>query len=400
MTVPMRPEFRSNTFLRSHMQEIINFYTPICINEAYGGYYNAFRDDGSIYDRETQHLVSTTRFIFNYCTAFEIFGRQEYLAAAQHGIDYLIVKHLDSQHGGYFWVMKNDQPSDTTKTCYGHAFVLLAFASAAKAGLIGAKERVEETYQLLETRFWNENDRVYVDEVNRDWSQVSPYRGQNANMHMTEAMLAAYEATGDEKFLDRAETLAFKVCVELADKAGGMVWEHYHEDWSIDWQYNKDDPHNLFKPYGFLPGHMTEWTKLLLLLERHRPRDWILPKAVQLYEAALARAADLEHGGLHYSFGPDGKLYDLDKYHWVHCETLAAAAGLAVRTGLKRYWQDYDRLWAYSWQHFIDHQYGCWFRVLSPDGKKHDDKKSPPGKTDYHPFGACYEILRILEHAK
>jgi mannose/cellobiose epimerase-like protein (N-acyl-D-glucosamine 2-epimerase family) len=400
MTVPATPDFRSKSFLHSHIQDILNFYHPACINEQYGGYYNCFRDDGSIYDHETQHLVSTTRFIFNYSTAFEVFGRLEYLAAAQHGFDYLIGKHLDPEYYGYFWVMENDKPSDTTKMCYGHAFVLLAFAAAAKAGIVGAKERVEETFQLLEARFWNDNDQVYCDEFTRDWSLRSPYRGQNANMHMTEAMLAAFEATGDAKFLDRAETLAFKICVTLADKAGGFVWEHYHEDWSIDWDYNKDDPNHLFKPFGFLPGHMTEWTKLLLLLDRHRPRDWIVPKATQLYEAALARCADLENGGLHYSFGPDGKLHDLDKYHWVHCETLAAAAGLAVRTGSEKYWQDYDRLWAYSWRVFVDHEYGCWFRKVTPAGQKYDDKKSPPGKTDYHPFGACYEVLRILEQPK
>ena len=26
--------------------------------------------------------------------------------------------------------------------------------------------------------------------------------------------------------------------------------------------------------------------------------------------------------------------------------------------------------------------------------RRYDDKKSPPSKTDYHPLGACYEILR------
>lgn len=390
------PDFRSPEFLRSHMREIMAFYSPNSLNEEFGGYYNGFLDDGTVYDRHTQHLVSTTRFIVNYATASLLFDREAFLPAAEHGVRYLSRTHLDPLNGGYFWVMHDDRPEDATKACYGHAFVLLAFASAAKAGIAGAREKIDETYDLLEQRFWREDDGVYVDEITADWSQVAPYRGQNANMHMTEAMLAAFEATGETRFLDRAERLAHKVCVELAAKAGGIVWEHFHEDWSIDWDYNKDDPKHLFRPYGFLPGHMTEWTKLLLVLERHRPRDWMLPKAIQLYETALARSADLANGGLHYSYGPDGTLYDLDKYHWVHCETVAAAASLAVRTGRERYWQDYDRLWAYSWRHLIDHRHGCWFRVLSPEGEKRSNEKSPPGKTDYHPFGACYEILRVI----
>jgi mannose/cellobiose epimerase-like protein (N-acyl-D-glucosamine 2-epimerase family) len=36
----------------------------------------------------------------------------------------------------------------------------------------------------------------YADEGG-GWGDLSAYRGQNANMHMTEAMLVAFEATGD-----------------------------------------------------------------------------------------------------------------------------------------------------------------------------------------------------------
>jgi mannose/cellobiose epimerase-like protein (N-acyl-D-glucosamine 2-epimerase family) len=80
----------------------------------------------------------------------------------------------------------------------------------------------------------------------------------------------------------------------------------------------------------------------------------------------------------------------------VQCETIAAAAALARRTGRERYWQDYDRLWTYGWRNMIDHEHGCWYRILDADGRKQSDIKSPAGKTDYHPFGACHEILRVL----
>ena len=399
-STPSLPDFRAPQFLRDHMRSLLDFYFPICINRDDGGYYNFYLDDGTLTDRKTQHIVSTTRFIFNFATAAELFGVDDYREAAAHGVRYLDEVHRDPTFGGYFWVMSGRTPAEPVKMAYGHAFVLLAYASAAKAGIDGAAARIAETFDLLERRFWSPEAGLYVDEISRDWREVSPYRGQNANMHMTEAMLAAYEATGEARYLDRAELLARRICVELAAGAGGVVWEHYGPDWSIDWDYNKDDPKHLFKPYGHLPGHMTEWTKLLLLLERHRPLDWLLPTAVLQYETALAKSADLEFGGMHYSYGPDGRLYDLDKYHWVHCETLAAAAGLAVRTGRERYWQDYDRLFAYSWRHLIDHRYGGWYRILDADGTKQSDLKSPPGKADYHPFGACYEILRILGEAR
>ncbi len=76
---------------------------------------------------------------------------------------------------------------------------------------------------------------------------------------------------------------------------------------------------------------------------------------------------------------------------------ITAYAGLmAKRTGDDRYWQWYERIWAYSWEHFVDHQYGAWFRILDADNRKYSDEKSPAGKVDYHTMGACYEVLNVV----
>ena len=92
--------------------------------------------------------------------------------------------------------------------------------------------------------------------------------------------------------------------------ADGLVWEHYDAQWRIDWDYHKDDPKHLFRPWGFQPGHQTEWAKLLLMLDRHRPAAWRLPRARQLFDAALATSWDRERGGMFYSYGHDRALYD------------------------------------------------------------------------------------------
>jgi mannose/cellobiose epimerase-like protein (N-acyl-D-glucosamine 2-epimerase family) len=80
----------------------------------------------------------------------------------------------------------------------------------------------------------------------------------------------------------------------------------------------------------------------------------------------------------------------------VQAESLAAAARLAVRSGEPSYWAWYDRLWAYAWQHFVDHRYGAWYRILDRRNRKYSDEKSPAGKTDYHTMGACYDVLALL----
>jgi mannose/cellobiose epimerase-like protein (N-acyl-D-glucosamine 2-epimerase family) len=212
-------------------------------------------------------------------------------------------------------------------------------------------------------------------------------------MHLCEALLAAFDATKESRYLDRAALLAEHITVRQAALANGLVWEHYKADWSVDWDYNKDDKSNIFRPWGFQPGHLTEWTKLLLQLHERRPDAGLVERARRFFDTAMHKAWDGEHGGLYYGFAPDGSICDSDKYFWVQAESLAAAARLASVTGEQRYWAAYDHLWAYAWRHFVDHEHGAWWRILSADNRKYSDEKSPAGKVDYHTMGACHDLL-------
>ena len=316
----MTPDFKDASVLRSHVQHTMDFYHPRCIDPS-GGFYHYFKDDGTVYNHADRHLVSSTRFIFNYAMAFRHFRRPEYLEGVRHGLQFLRDVHRQPAAGGYAWEIRweNDTASvvDGTNHCYGLAFVLLACAQAVMAS---------------------------VDEAR----------------------------------------------------------EHYRSDWSVDWDYHKGEKSNLFRPWGFQPGHLTEWAKLLLILERYRGQlagdgNWLAPRAQALFDAALVNAWDHEHGGIHYGFAPDGAICDADKYFWVQAESLAAAALLANRTGDAKYWDWYARLWRYSWKHFVDQRHGAWFRILTADNRKISDEKSPAGKTDYHTMGACYEVLSLLK---
>ena len=397
------PDFRSEHFLRSHIADTMAFYHPRAIDPK-GGFFHYFRDDGRVYDASHRHLVSSTRFVFNYAMAAREFGNVQYLDAARHGLRYLRNVHRDGASGGYAWTIRDGAPEDRTNHCYGVAFVLLAYSTALKAGIEEVLPWIDETWELLELRFWDAGPGLYRDEADAQWN-FSDYRGQNANMHMCEAMLAAYEATRQPRFLDRALTLADHMTRRQATKAGGLVWEHYDRDWNVDRDYHRDDPKHLFRPWGYQPGHQTEWAKLLVSLDTHlrergTPADWLVDTARQLFDVAVQRAWDAEFGGLCYGFGlgPDFAVCDDDKYFWVQAESLAAAARLADATGDPRYLDWYDRLWAYSWRHFVDHEHGAWYRILDRQNRKYSDEKSPAGKTDYHTMGACHDVLAVLRH--
>ncbi len=407
------PDFRSPAFLRAHIAHTMAFYHPRCIDPA-GGFFHYFKDDGTVYDASHRHLVSSTRFVFDYAMAYRATGNPEYLEALHHGLRYLRDRHRNPATGGYAWTLRDGAVEDDMNHCYGVAFVLLAYSHALMAGVEEARGWMDETWSLLEQRYWEAGFGLYKDEADAQWN-FTGYRGQNANMHMCEAMLAAFEASGERRYLDRALTLADNMTRRQAAMAGGLVWEHYDRDWNIDWHYHLDDPKHLFRPWGFQPGHQTEWAKLLLILDRHLGIDWLVPTARHLFDAALAHSWDAVRGGMYYGFAPESRrqpgmqgapigqyegagmfVCDDDKYFWVQAESLAAAALLAARTGDAKYWDWYDKLWAYSWTHLVDHEHGAWFRILDADNRKYSDEKSPAGKVDYHTMGACYETLNVL----
>jgi len=130
------------------------FYHPRAIDPR-GGFFHYFKDDGSIYDAGHRHLVSSTRLVFNYAMAWREFKLPEYYAAMLHGLHYLRQTHRNPQTGGYAWTLREGQVEDATNHCYGVAFVLLAYSCGLKAGLEDARAWMDETWQLLEQRFWD-----------------------------------------------------------------------------------------------------------------------------------------------------------------------------------------------------------------------------------------------------
>lgn len=388
------PDFESCDFLEQHIQSTLAFYEPRVFSPE-GGFYGCFLNDGECYDPHVRQLVASCRYVLNYATAYRLYGQPQYLEWAQWGMDYLTQVHKQP-NGAYAWQLEKGVITDSRIMAYGHAFVLLAAATCLKAGLKDAEATLHETFDFLEIHFWDEAAGAYNDERDLSLKTLSPYRGQNANMHMCEALLAAWQASRDLKFLNRAERLANHFAFDLAAQSDGQIWEHYDADWNVDLAFNIDKPNDRYKPWGFQPGHQTEWAKLLLILDTERPDPKWLPKAKTLYDQAIKTGWDDDFGGLVYGVAPNGKFCASEKYFWVQSESFATSWRLFCATGDEKYRDDYHRIWQWSWTHMIDHDHGAWFRVCNRDGSVVDNKKSPLGKTDYHTMGACWDVLNVM----
>jgi mannose/cellobiose epimerase-like protein (N-acyl-D-glucosamine 2-epimerase family) len=388
--------FERREWLSDRLGRILEFYYPEAIDDDRGGYIAQFDEEtGEIYDADSKHLVATCRYVVNFCVGARYDPAGPWLDAAAHGVRFLRNAHYDPETGGYHWLLEGREPVERRRVCYGHAFVLLAYARAAEAGIADADAYLEETYDLLMDRFWEPEYGLCKSEYDAGFERASEYRGQNANMHACEAMLAAYEATGDGRYLDRAREIAHALTVELAADHDGLLWEHYTDDWSHDLEYNRDKPDDLFRPWGYQPGHHIEWAKLLAVLDRYADTDWALGRAEELFEVAIEGGWDDEHGGFVYSFDFEADPIVDDKYGWPVAEGIGAAAALYERTEDTRYREWYNDLWEYLQGRLVAPG-GNVYTKLTVDGDPYSTDDGPGTEPGYHPIGACFEGLRSL----
>ena len=291
-----------------------------------------------------------------HCFALgSLLGRPGCGLLVEHGLRGLRERFRDARYGGWYAAVGpsrpdgTDTPADPRKQAYGHAFVLLAACTAAQAGH-DTHDLIQEASDVIAARMLDRPHGLYLEEWDRGWAVCSDYRGQNANMHLAEAFLAAADATGDEGYAGRAARIAERIVGEFAAADGWRVPEHYDSAWRPVPDFNADRPRDLFRPYGTIPGHSLEWARLLIQMHERPGMQgaWMPGAAVDLFGRAVADAWDDQRTGFAYTLGADGAVSVADRFHWVIAEAIGAAAYLHAATGDASYDRWYQRFWDHA----------------------------------------------------
>jgi sulfoquinovose isomerase len=335
---------------------------------------------------EVFQLHDTTRMVHVLSLATQL-GIPGLADGIDQGVRFLWSHHRDAAHGGYFWGVTAEAPARDDKLAYGHAFVLLAAASALRAGHPDAGTLLNDVTEVIEARFWDPAHGAMREEYHADWSEIGPYRGQNSNMHMTEALMAAFEATGTRHYLDKAVRIADLVINRAARAQGWRVAEHFDTGWRVDLDYSGDP---MFRPAGITPGHALEWARLLVQLHdlEGKGSGWMIEAAKGLFAEAVAHGWDSARGGFLYTLGWDNAPLQPLRLWWPNAEAIGAAATLYKHDSdaLALAW--YGKVWDVVAGHFIDHARGGWFPEL--DAANRPTEVIFAGKPDiYHAFQAC-----------
>ena len=370
-------------WLKARAEDLFDLFQNNAVNPK-GGFHDldaAGRPYGNI-----RHIHQTARMVHCFAIAAKL-GRPGAELIVDHGMRYLWEGHRDRRYGGYCWSLDDEGFKDDTKQAYGHAFVLLAAADACLIGHPLAKEMLADVTGIIDTRFWDAHYGAVSEEHARNWAKISDYRGQNSNMHLTEALMVAFEATRDTAYLDKAKSIAQLIIRRHAASLDWVVAEHFDEQWKIDKGYKGSD---MFRPAGTTPGHWLEWARLLaqLWVLDNRREPWMIDGAEKLFRSAVTRGWDEKNGGFYYTLDFANNPVLAHKIWWPATEAIGAAAFLNALKPNRFYEDWYRKVWDFSALHFIDPATGGWFPELGDSLRPVD--RFFTGKPDiYHALQAC-----------
>lgn len=274
---------------------------------------------------------------------------------------------------------------DATSDAYDLAFVL--FAHSWRFRLTGEASVLAGALEMLDVL-----DRDLATPNRLGWLAAAQDQGprqQNPHMHLLEAALDLWDATGHARFADFAHKIIdlFERHI-LAERA--VLFELFDEAW---------EPLRMPQDRYVEPGHMLEWVWILLRAQRLLKRD-LATQATRLYSYALRYGADAHTGLIYDRIDEQGRPLSRDHRSWPQTEALKAHLAMKAVLG-----QDLgkdqdteaeivgavDRIF----RHYLDCEpYGTWI-----DHRRHD--LSPkvdkiPSTTLYHLQLAFTELRKPL----
>ncbi|CAB3755317.1 AGE family epimerase/isomerase [Paraburkholderia humisilvae] len=239
---------------------------------------------------------------------------------AQRLFESLVRYFHDSTRGGWFYsVDPHGAPLDTTKDLYTHAFVVFACAEyGARSGNRDAFDIVHRTSSIIEERFAVRNglhgeqnaQGLYNAALNASFSAASGGPLQNPLMHLTEAWLAARQATGDAAFDTALERLCDAVARAFVHAPTGCIAE---------------------LPIGSAdnwlePGHQFEWFWLVRQAGTLLNRSGLDEPLARAFVFARQHGVDTATGGVALALDEQGAIRDATQRIWAQSEYLRALA--------------------------------------------------------------------------
>jgi mannose/cellobiose epimerase-like protein (N-acyl-D-glucosamine 2-epimerase family) len=351
------------------------------VDRADGGFVEQVTPDGRDVGIAFKRTRVTARQIYVFSHGY-MMGFAPGLDVARHGVDFLVSKTwLGPDKGFARKLSRSGALLDATPDLYDHAFALFAFAWHHKAsGDMASRDWMHRTLDVTEAK-------LRVADGDGFWHELPPngWRQQNPHMHLTEACLAAFEATGEARFANLARELVTLFTSRFFDPSSQTLAEYYTPDLARA----PGDEGRITEP-----GHQFEWAWILNACRKLLGME-LAPQIRALAHFAEQNGVDPATGITFNIVRDDGVPIDRASRTWPNTERIKAAIALHELDGV-----DPSAVIAGSGRVLFDrflsqNTPGTWIDLVDVNGKPVPG--NAPASSLYHVLLAFAEVLRVSD---
>lgn len=378
-----------NCYRDTLLVDVLPFWMRHIRDDQMGGYLHHVDADGSTVSTDKCFwVIGRTVWLFSRCYN-DIEARPEWLDFARHGYEFILKHGFDTDGRMFYTVMRDGTPLRKRRYLFSETFGVVALSEYGKA--IGDDAVVERARGLYHK----------IIELNATPDASMPakfYESRQMKAHAMPmiilGMTQVLRRNGDQPF--------YKTTIDNSIQQVLTQFLHHErkalfENVGIDGQLLLDVPEGRC----INPGHALETAWFLLEEARYRNDPQLISDTLPIIDYSMELGWDDQFGGILYFVDIDGKppeQYEHDmKLWWVQLEALYANLLAYHLTGAERYWNWFEKLHAYCFDHFPDRENGEWFGYLHRDGTVASTVKCNKWKAPFHLPRALLNGWQLLD---
>ena len=342
------------------LQYIVPFWEKYGVDKECGGFFNYIDENGQVLltDKNVRQLG---RFVLLYTRLYrEIEARPYWLELALQGIAFIERYCFDPADGRtYYEVTREGLPVRTRRYVITEHYTVMAYIELYLA--TGDEQWKKKAMSLY--------DRIIMFYHHPELLPPKYYATRKVRAHNIPMIIACTSQQmrrlgGDTSLYD-----------DTLDHCLGEVLNNFmNEEKQALLETINLDGSFLETPEGrtINPGHSIESSWFTMTEAAYRHDREMLAKGLKILDWSLARGWDEENGGgILYFVNVDGHPEDQYEHElklwWPQNEAVYATLLAFHLTGDKKYWDWFEKIHAYAFKYFSDHEHGEWYKYLRRD---------------------------------
>ena len=378
------------TYQELLLDGIVPFWARHGVDTTHGGVLSCMEEDGKPISGD-KYIWSQARWVWT-CSALynRVEARPEFLKWARGTIDFLLRHGRDEQGRWRYHTTREGQPVEGAISIYSDCFVVYGLSEYCRAVYDA------ELLDLARKTFASIQERIEKPE----FSETAPYklppnrRNHGIPMILTEVANELARTTGDEAIARAADDYAGRVMNHFVRPERKCLLEF------LDRNYEEvPAPEGTF----IMPGHAIESMWFVIRRAMARNDRKTIGEAVEVMRWHLDKGWDEDYGGIYLGMDAAGHpplMPNSDtKLWWPHTEALYGLLLAHEITGEGWCERWFDRVYEWSFEHFLMPDVGEWRQRLDRAGKPMAKVVALPVKDPFHLPRALILSLKILRDA-